>query len=280
MTPLPEPPRARRSDSTCRWRPIHDFGAPEGRAFYIGHVEFDPPGTIERSQTRDVSVRFIYGPGLREKSLPEQSPRTQEGPTLVAMARVIAVLGETWGAGVKMVIAWHPSPPNKQLQRTVERHRADTVAKLRRQVALSGATSLENFMATLENPVPVLQVADVERSINWYSSVLGFQADAFPDTPPHNFAILRRDNEEIMLQRNERVFGSASESGWSIYLRMSGGRLLEFAAAIGKLAKVVRASERMPYGQVEFEIMEPDGHVVCLAELLPEGAKVPHVRER
>lgn len=94
MTLLTETPHARRSDSTVRWRPNHNFGAPEGRAFYIGQVEFDPPGTIEPGQTRDVLVRFIDGPGLREQLRPGRSWRVQEGPTLVATARIIKVLSE------------------------------------------------------------------------------------------------------------------------------------------------------------------------------------------
>ena len=135
-------------------------------------------------------------------------------------------------------------------------------------------------MATLESPVPVLQVADVERSINWYSSVLGLSADPFPERPPYSFAILCRDHAEIMLQCNEGVGSSASRGGWSIYLRMSGGQLLDFADAIGKHAEIARGPERMFYGQVEFEVVDPDGHVICLAEALPDDAKVPQARER
>jgi hypothetical protein len=58
-------------------------------------------------------------------------------------------------------------------------------------------------MSKVESAVPVLQVADVERSSNWYASVLGFVAESFPESPPYTFAILRRDGAEVMLQRNE-----------------------------------------------------------------------------
>jgi hypothetical protein len=95
ITLVPETLRARRSDSTARWRPNHNFGAPEDRSFYIGQIEFDPPGTIEPGQTRDAMVRFIDGPGLREQLLPGRSWRVQEGPTLVATARVVEVVSET-----------------------------------------------------------------------------------------------------------------------------------------------------------------------------------------
>ena len=95
MTLLPDARCARRSDSKIHWRPNHNFGAQEDRVFYIGQVEFDQPGTIEIGQTRDVLVRFMDGPGLKEQLLPGRSWRVQEGLTLVATARVIEVLGET-----------------------------------------------------------------------------------------------------------------------------------------------------------------------------------------
>ena len=43
-----------------------------------------------------------------------------------------------------------------------------------------------------ERAVPVLQVADVGRSIDWYVAAFGFEADPFPPKPPYGFAILRR----------------------------------------------------------------------------------------
>ncbi len=88
MTLLHETLRPRHS----RWRPNHNFGEPEGRVFFVGQVEFDPPGTIEPGQTREVLIRFLDGPGLREQLRPGRSWRVQEGPRLVATARLIEVI--------------------------------------------------------------------------------------------------------------------------------------------------------------------------------------------
>ena len=55
----------------------------------------------------------------------------------------------------------------------------------------------------LERAVPVLQVADLGRSIDWYAVAFGFEPDPFPKDPPHGFAILRRDGAEMMLQVGE-----------------------------------------------------------------------------
>jgi hypothetical protein len=58
-------------------------------------VEFDSGETIQPGESRDALIRFIDGPGLREHLKPGHTWRIQEGPTLVATAKVIEVLGET-----------------------------------------------------------------------------------------------------------------------------------------------------------------------------------------
>ena len=78
-----------------RWRPNHNFGAADGRAFYIGQVEFHSGECIQPGESRDALIRFIDGPGLREHLRPGRIWRIQEGPNLVATATVARVHGET-----------------------------------------------------------------------------------------------------------------------------------------------------------------------------------------
>lgn len=132
---------------------------------------------------------------------------------------------------------------------------------------------------TLERPVPVLQVQDVERSIRWYGEILGFQADPFPDRPPYSFAILRRDQAEIMLQHDECETRRDPPAGWSIYLRVNGGQILRLAENIRQRTALARGPERAFYGQVEMELADPDGHLICIAEVLPADADVPQREE-
>jgi hypothetical protein len=77
-----------------RWRPNHNFEPPDGRAFYIGQVESSSGEAIQPGESREVGIRFIDGPGLRESLAPGHGWRLQEGPTLVAIAKVIEILGE------------------------------------------------------------------------------------------------------------------------------------------------------------------------------------------
>ena len=136
-------------------------------------------------------------------------------------------------------------------------------------------------MASYQRAVPVLQVFDVETSCRWYADVLGFTPNPFPKSPPYSFAILRRDEAEIMLQCAEETKGTGSTRRaadpafrWSVYLRIDGTAILDVAAAAGKKAKVMRAPERMAYGLVEFELCDPDGYRVCISGDAPAGATV------
>ena len=127
-------------------------------------------------------------------------------------------------------------------------------------------------IASYQRAVPVLQVASVETSCRWYAEVLGFTPNPFPKSLPYSFAILRRDEAEIMLQCAEERESAGSprhaadpEFRWSVYLRIAGSAILDVAAAVGKKAKLMRGPERMAYGLVEFELCDPDGYRVCVS---------------
>ena len=136
-------------------------------------------------------------------------------------------------------------------------------------------------MAVYQRAVPVLQVANVESSLRWYVDILGFTPDTFPKSPPYSFAILRRDEAEIMLQGPHDSFVVSSskrvadpEFRWSVYLRISGNSVLDVAAAVEKKAQLLRGPERMFYGLVEFEVCDPDGYRICIGGEAPPGANV------
>jgi catechol 2,3-dioxygenase-like lactoylglutathione lyase family enzyme len=131
-----------------------------------------------------------------------------------------------------------------------------------------------------ERAVPVLQVADVGQSIDWYVGVLGFDPDPFPKNPPYAFAILRRDGAEIMLQgEGSSRPPAAKEDGWTVYLRIAGDGVLDLADSVRRATPLVRGPERMFYGLVEFEVLDPDGYRICVSGSAPAGANVPAARE-
>ena len=101
-------------------------------------------------------------------------------------------------------------------------------------------------MSRFQRAVPVLQVRDVERSMGWYVDTFGFQPDPFPEQPPYGFAILRRDDSEIMLQCADAKETIESGDGWDSQ-RLSGGLAPSFEGlnACSMASSSLRLSTRM-----------------------------------
>ena len=127
-----------------------------------------------------------------------------------------------------------------------------------------------------EKANPVLQVSNVAESVRWYREVLGFDGWTFPDNEPYSFALLCRDTCELMLQVSR---GPVASQGWAAYIRVSGSQLLDLAEHVRARTPLQREPERMPYGDVEFSVVDPDGHEIVLSEQLDGGIAVPEAKE-
>lgn len=125
--------------------------------------------------------------------------------------------------------------------------------------------------------VPVLRVADVERCMTWYREILGFSVDPSPDVAPHEFCILRRDDAELMLRRTRTPTArTPAAHDWDVYLRLDGGELTALLDHARARTPLVRGPEVMPAGQVEFELEDPEGHRICVTEVLADVTGFPH----
>lgn len=128
----------------------------------------------------------------------------------------------------------------------------------------------------IQRAVPVLRVADVGRSVAWYRDVLGFAADPFPAAPPYQFAILRHGPVELMLRCDEGALRrSPKPYDWDVYLRLEETPFREVHAKLHAAGLVTRRLERMFYGLAEFELTDPDGHVICLSQALNHADDLP-----
>jgi hypothetical protein len=124
--------------------------------------------------------------------------------------------------------------------------------------------------------IPVLEVADVAVSMNWYREMLGFSADPFPETPPHQFAILRHGQTELMLRcGTSKALPGQRQYKWDVYPRLGGGQVRQLFAELTSRGVISRKLERMFYGLAEFEIRDPDGYVLCPAEELADSQDLP-----
>jgi catechol 2,3-dioxygenase-like lactoylglutathione lyase family enzyme len=126
---------------------------------------------------------------------------------------------------------------------------------------------------TPERAIPLLRVANVDRSAAWYRDTLGFTIDAFPDESPHVFAILTHGSAELMLRRSE--FGRLPAwEDWDVRIPLASG-LRELYARLSAQGVVTRRLERMPYCDAEFDVRDPDGYIICFSQMLEDASDLP-----
>ena len=123
----------------------------------------------------------------------------------------------------------------------------------------------------LRRATPVFLVGDIAATMRWYQDVLGFEADAVPQRPPHAFCVLRRDDVEIFLQQLDGyqkpdVYDQREGGVWSAYLHTEGVRALYEALRNRPDVTVIQPHHRQPYRQTELEIRDPNGYVLVFAE--------------
>jgi len=82
----------RTSPFTARYRPNHNFGAPEDRHFFIGQIEVPEGEWVYPGETRDIVITFLNVAGLSQHLQVGREWRIQEGGKLVAIAEVLSVL--------------------------------------------------------------------------------------------------------------------------------------------------------------------------------------------
>jgi len=123
-------------------------------------------------------------------------------------------------------------------------------------------------MPKLLSAVPTFLVNDVGNTADWYRSQLGFEAAYFPRNPPYVYASLMRDEIEIMLLRLEgHKKPEVVRAGgvWDAYIRMEGVR--QFYEEVRKKIAMKSELTKRPYGDSEFEIVDPNGYVLVFGEL-------------
>jgi uncharacterized glyoxalase superfamily protein PhnB len=112
--------------------------------------------------------------------------------------------------------------------------------------------------------VPVLKVADLPRSLEFYTNVLGFTVawQAENDGGGEN-AMLQAGQTSVLLSTGSHL-GDKPQFTGTLYFNMSGVR--QFFEEIKGQVEVVWPLETMDYGQQEFGIRDRDGYVLAFAE--------------
>ncbi|HEX2272069.1 MAG TPA: VOC family protein [Pyrinomonadaceae bacterium] len=124
-------------------------------------------------------------------------------------------------------------------------------------------------MAQLRTIAACFPVADIGATIRWYEERLGFSGDPFPDREPYVFAILRRDDVEIFLQRIDDyekpdIYNKRSGGVWDAYIRVEGIR--DLYESVRTQPTIVQPLRQQPYGNWEFEVKDPNGYILVFSE--------------
>ena len=127
----------------------------------------------------------------------------------------------------------------------------------------------------IRSVAPVFLVADVVRAAAYYSDALGFRIPRMWGDPPH-FCIPWRDGQEVMLNQvgdAGLVHPNAAQDGrFDAYFWVNDADAL-FEELKGRGADIVCAPEDQPYQMREFQVRDPDGHLLAFGHDISGAAQ-------
>ena len=117
----------------------------------------------------------------------------------------------------------------------------------------------------IRSVAPVFLVADVVKAASYYTDALGFQVPRMWGDPP-TFCIPWRDGQEVMLNQvgdSGLVHPNAAQDGrFDAYFWVNDADAL-FDELKGRGADIVCEPEDQPYLMREFQVRDPDGHLLA-----------------
>ena len=121
--------------------------------------------------------------------------------------------------------------------------------------------------------MPILQVQDVVRSEAFYRDQLGFISHGHWGDGP-DFCIMQRGSVTIALDRSRDGSPPPTNQYWAayVYVEDADALLEEFRT---KDVTIEREIENTPYGLRDFDIRDPDGHIICFGHDIDPTVKSP-----
>ena len=125
-------------------------------------------------------------------------------------------------------------------------------------------------MAQLTGVSPVLLVADLLRSVDYFSNGLGFECRVFEDPP--NFATAARDAAVILIalsDQPERLVPhwQIVDKMWDAYIRVDDVDTI-YAEVQERGVGIDYTIYDSPHGFREFGVQDPDGHDIAFGQRL------------
>ncbi|MGE0203095.1 MAG: VOC family protein [Hyphomicrobiaceae bacterium] len=121
--------------------------------------------------------------------------------------------------------------------------------------------------------MPVLQVRDVKASEAFYCDALGFASHGTWGAPPV-FAIVQRGHVTIALDQSRDGSAPPRQQYWSAYLYVADADAM-LAEVQRSGVSVARDIETTDYGCRDFDIRDPDGHILGIGHVIAPGPMGP-----
>ncbi len=119
----------------------------------------------------------------------------------------------------------------------------------------------------------VLQVRDVVASEAFYREQLGFTTAGFWGEPPC-FCIVGRGTVTVFLDQARSGDPIPVNQYWAAYIYVA-----DVGALLGEVTNnavdILRGPEDTPYGCRDFDVRDPDGHILCFGQDLTPGPDGP-----
>ena len=133
------------------------------------------------------------------------------------------------------------------------------------------------FVPLFRRLTPNLLVADVARSLAFYTNVLGFtRGMTVPEQPPYVFGSVVSGSVEIFFNERQTAtkefpMFAAQPIGMSgtMYLEVEPGTIERWHEQLKPAVTMVLPFVTQWYGVKEFAIADPDGYVITFAERVP-----------
>ena len=131
-------------------------------------------------------------------------------------------------------------------------------------------------MPRLTGTAPFFLVADVVRAAEYYRDKLGFRIVGYFFEEPPVFAMVRRDDQIIMLRLMQRGRGGSNrdyaDEALDAYLWTNDVDAL-YAEFRQSGAQIISPPQLRIYGMKELEVRDLDGYVICFGEDIDTRAK-------
>lgn len=125
-------------------------------------------------------------------------------------------------------------------------------------------------MAKFLKSATILEVRDIKASEAFYREKLGFAPGSFFGEPP-TFCVMGRDAVTLMLDKT-RTSPRATPLNqyWALYIYVDDVDAVA-AEIAARGVPIVRELEDQDYGCRDFDVRDPDGHIVGIGQVLPKG---------